>query len=249
VRIAVAGGTGLTGGHVVSIARRRGHDVVSLSRREGVDLVSGAGLREAVAGAETVIDVSNVNSGKTDVAVSFFAGATRNLLSAEARSKVSHHIALTIVGADAAPDGYYAGKLSQERIIEAGDVPWTILRATQFHEYASFMFGVVKAGPLHAAPRARVQPIAVREVAEHLVGLAEAGPAGRVTELAGPREESLSRMVRAYARAIGHRSPLPEISLPGAIGRAQRNGSLLPGPGAVLGVQTFDEWLEALPDR
>ena len=181
--------------------------------------------------------------------VSFFAGATRNLLSAESRSGITHHIALTIVGADAAPDGYYAGKLSQERLIEAGDVPWTILRATQFHEYAALMFATVRAGPLHAAPRARVQPIAVREVAEHLVGLAEAGPGGRVTELAGPREESLSRMVLAYARAIGHRGPLPEISLPGAFGRAQRNGSLLPKPGATLGVQTFDEWLEALPDR
>ena len=162
---------------------------------------------------------------------------------------ITHHIALTIVGADAAPDGYYAGKLSQERLIEAGEVPWTILRATQFHEYAALMFATVKAGPLHAAPRARVQPIAVREVAEHLVGLAEAGPGGRVTELAGPREESLSRMVSAYARAIGHRGPLPEISLPGAFGRAQRNGSLLPKPGATLGVQTFDEWLEAFPDR
>jgi uncharacterized protein YbjT (DUF2867 family) len=245
----VAGGTGLTGGHVMAIARRRGHDVVSLSRRDGVDLVSGAGLREAVAGAETVIDVSNIDSSKTDVSVSFFAGATRNLLSTERRSGISHHIALTIVGADAAPDGYYAGKLSQERLIEAGDVPWTILRATQFHEFSAIMFGGVKAGPLHAAPRGRVQPIAAREVAEHLVGLAEAGPGGRVTELAGPREESLSRMVRAYARAIGHRGPMPEISLPGAYGRAQRNGSLLPKPGAVLGVQTFDEWLEALPAR
>ena len=84
VRIAVAGGTGLTGGHVVEIARRRGHEVVSLSRREGVDLVSGAGLHEALAGADTVIDVSNVDSTRTDVSVSFFAGATRNLLAAEA---------------------------------------------------------------------------------------------------------------------------------------------------------------------
>ena len=249
VRIAVAGGTGLTGAHVVAIARRRGHDVVSLSRRGGVDLVSGAGLREAIAGAETVIDVSNVGSMKTEVSVSFFAGATRNLLSAEARSGITHHLALTIVGADAAPDGYYAGKLTQERLIEGGDVPWTILRATQFHEYAALMFGAVKVGPLHAAPRARVQPIAVREVAEHLVELAEAGPAGRVTELAGPQEESLADMVRSYARAIGHRGPMPEISLPGAFGRAQRGGLLLPKPGAILGSQTFDEWLDALPDR
>ena len=222
MKIAVAGGTGLTGAHVVEIGRRRGHVMTSLSRREGVDLVSGAGLHEALSGAEAVIDVSNVETLKTDVSVSFFAGATRNLLAAEAKAGVAHHLALTIVGADAAPEGYYAGKLTQERLIEAGDVPWTILRATQFHEFAALMFESAKAGPLHAAPRARVQPIAVREVAEHLVTLAEQGPGGRVAELAGPQEESLADMVRVRAC---HRAPRldAEISLPGAFGApAQR---------------------------
>ncbi len=249
MRIAVAGGTGLMGSHVVEVARRRGHDAVALSRHGGVDLMTGAGLRAALAGAETVIAVSNVDSMKTDVAVSFFAGATRNLLATERRSGVTHHVALTIVGADAAPEGYYAGKLTQERLIETGDVPWTILRSTQFHEFAALMFVSVRSGPLHAAPRGRVQPVAAREVAEHLVALAEAGPGGRVAEIAGPREESLADMVRAYARAIGHRGWMPELSLPGPYGRAQRNGSLLPKPGAVIGRQTFDEWLDALPDQ
>jgi uncharacterized protein YbjT (DUF2867 family) len=249
MKIAVAGGTGQAGAHVLRIGRSRGHVMTSLSRREGVDLVSGAGLHNALSGADTVIDVSNILSLRTDVSVSFFAGATRNLLAAEAKAGVTHHLALTIVGADAAPEGYYAGKLTQERLVEAGDVPWTILRATQFHEFASQMYQTAKAGPLHAAPRARVQPIAVREVAEHLVTLAEQGPGGRVAELAGPQEESLADMVRRYARAIGHRGWMPEISLPGAFGHALRNGSLLPKPGAVLGRQTFAEWLEALPDR
>jgi uncharacterized protein YbjT (DUF2867 family) len=249
MRIAVAGGTGLTGRHVVAIAHERGHHAVPLSRYGGVDLVTGAGVAQALAGADAVIDVSNVETMRTEAAVSFFAGATRNLLSAESRLGVAHHIALSIVGVDAAPEGYYAGKLSQERLIEAGDVPWTIQRATQFHEFAAMMFETAKAGPLHAAPRARTQPIAVREVAEHLVTLAESGPGGRVRELAGPREESLADMVRSYARAIGHRGWMPEISVPGALGRAQRNGSLLPQPGAILGRQTFAEWLEALPDR
>ncbi|GAA1997964.1 SDR family oxidoreductase [Microbacterium pumilum] len=249
MRIAVAGGTGLTGTHVVEIARRRGHEAIPLSRHGGVDLVSGAGLPQALVGADTIIDVSNVNSMKTDVSVSFFAGATRNMLSSGQRAGVTHHIALTIVGADAVSEGYYAGKLSQERAIEASAVPWTILRSTQFHEFAALMYEIARAGPLHAAPRARIQPIAVREVAEHLVTLAESGPGGRVSELAGPREESLAAMVRAYARAIGHRGWMPEVSLPGALGRAQRNGALLPAPGATLGTQTFAEWLDALPDR
>lgn len=249
MRIAVAGGTGLTGRNVVEIARSRGHIAVPLSRFGGVDLVSGAGLRQALIHADTVIDVSNVESTKTDVSVSFFAGATRNLLAAERTAGVTHHIALSIVGIDTAPEGYYAGKLSQERLIEAGDIPWTIQRATQFHEFAALMFESAKAGPLHVAPRARTQPIAVREVAEHLVALAEAGPGGRVPELAGPREESLAAMVRAYGQAIGHRGWMPEISLPGALGRAQRNGWLLPQNDPILGRQTFAEWLDALPNR
>lgn len=211
--------------------------------------MSGAGLRDAVAGADTVIDVLNVGSLRTDVSVSFFAGATRNLLAEGAKAGVSHHIALTIVEADAAPDGYYAGKLTQERLVQAGEVPWTIQRATQFHEYSALLFATARVGPLHAALRGRVQPIAVREVAEHLVDRAEAGPAGRAVDLAGPREESLSEMVRAYARAIGHRGWMPVVSLPGALGRAQRSGALLPKPGAILGRQTFDEWLDALPNR
>lgn len=248
MRIAVAGGTGVTGAYVVETARARGHEVVVLARATGVELLSGAGLPEAVAGADTVIDVSNVTTLKPDVSVSFFAGATRNLLKAGRAAGVTHHLALTIVGAESAPDGYYAGKLTQERLVEGGDVPWTILRATQFHEFAGMMFARAKAGPLHAAPRARIQPIAVREVAEHLVALAEAGPGGRVADLAGPREESLADMVRAYAHAIGHRGWVPDISLPGSLGHAMRDGGLLPGPGAILGRQTFAEWIDALPD-
>jgi uncharacterized protein YbjT (DUF2867 family) len=244
MRIAVAGGTGLTGAEVARIASERGHEVVILARARGVDLVSGAGLPDALRGVDTVIDVSNINTLKTEVSVSFFAGATSHLLHDGRAAGVRHHIALTIVGMDAAPDGYYAGKLSQERLIEQGDVPWTILRATQFHEFAAMMFAQAKVGPLHLAPRARVQPIAVREVAEHLVDLADGEPAGRVPELAGPHEEQLEAMVRGYARATGHRGWIPAVSLPGSMGRAQRSGALLPGPGAALGTQTFAEWLD-----
>jgi uncharacterized protein YbjT (DUF2867 family) len=93
-----------------------------------------------------------------------------------------------------------------------------------------------------------VQPVAVREVAAHLVDLAERGPAGRATDLGGPREESLSDMVRRYAHAIGYRAPLPVVNTPGALGRAFRSGALLPGADALRGTQTFTEWLDALPD-
>ena len=247
MRIAIAGGTGLTGALVTEIAFARGHEVRVLSRATGVELLSGAGLAGTLTGVDAVIDVTNVATMRPDVSVSFFAGATRTLLAAERAAGVGHHLALTIVGADAAPDGYYAGKLVQERLVAAGQVPWTVLRATQFHEFAATLFHRGRAG-MHAAPRGRLQPVAVREVGERLVQLIEQDPAGRVTELAGPQEEDLVEMVRGYARAIGYRAHVPAVSLPGTYGRALRTGALLPRSGAQLGVQTYAEWLAALPD-
>ena len=247
MKIAVAGGTGQVGRHVVAAATRRGHDVVVLTRGNGVDLVTGTGVAAALTGVDAVIDVASVETLDAAESTAFFEATTRTLLAAEKAAGVGHHVALSIVGVDRAPEGYYAGKLAQERLVEAGGVPWTIVRATQFHEFAEQVYSRAKVGPLHVAPKMRTQPIAAREVAEHLVALAEAGPAGRVRDLAGPREESLAQMVRGFARARGSRAWIPAIPLPGASGRAQRDGSLLPGPDAVLGTQTYAEWLTALP--
>jgi len=247
MKIAVAGGTGTVGRHVVDIARRRGHGLVVLTRRTGVDLVSGAGLDGALAGVDAVLDVASITTLDAAGSIAFFEATTRALLRAEHEAGVDHHVALSIVGIDRAPEGYYAGKLAQERLIEQGTVPWTILRATQFHEFAEQVYARAKIGPFHVGPRMRTQPIAAREVAGRLVALAEARPSGRARDIAGPREESLVEMVRAFARARGSRAWIPAIPLPGATGRAQRDGSLLPGPGAELGTQTYADWLAALP--
>ena len=245
MRIAVAGGTGRVGHHVVEIARRRGHDVVVLTRHQGVDLVTGAGLPGALEGVDAVIDVVSVDTLDAGESVAFFETTTRALLDAAAAASVGHHVALSIVGIDRAPYGYYAGKLAQERLIQDGPMPWTILRATQFHEFAEQIHASARIGPLHVAPKMRTQPVAAAEVAERLVALAEAQPAGRVRDLAGPREESLVDMVRRFARTRGSRAWIPAIPLPGALGRAQRDGSLLPDADADLGRQTFTEWLDA----
>ena len=234
------------GSHVAEIVRERGHEVVVLTRSGGVDVLTGSGLAAALEGADAVIDVVSVDTLDAKTSIAFFEATTRTLLDAEAAASVRHHLALSIVGIDRAPEGYYAGKLAQERLIENGPVPWTILRATQFHEFAAQIFDSAKVGPLHVAPRMRTQPIAAREVAARLVSLAEAPPAGRVRDLAGPREESLPAMMRGWARARGSRVWIPAVPLPGALGRAQRDGSLLPGPDADLGVQTFAEWLESV---
>jgi uncharacterized protein YbjT (DUF2867 family) len=245
MRIAVAGGTGTVGAHVVSAARAAGHDVIALSRAEGVDVRNGAGLDRALDGADAVVDALSIATPAGQESIDFFSTTTQHLLDAEVRAGVRHHVVLSIVGIDRAPYGYYAGKVAQERLVAGEAIPWTILRATQFHEFAAQMFARVKAGPVHLAPRMRTQPVAAREVGERLAALAAGEPVGRAADLAGPREESLVRMVRGYAAAIGWTGWLPAVSLPGPFGRAQRDGSLLPDASADLAQETFDEWLGA----
>lgn len=243
MRTAVAGGTGLVGALVVQAARAQGHEVVVLARSRGTDLVEGTGLDAALAGVDTVIDVANTTNASAKASRAFFTTVTANLLAAEQAAGVRHHLALSIVGVDRAPVGYYAGKRAQELRVEAGPVPWTIMRATQFHEFVAQVYGAARVGPLHLAPKMRTQPVAAREVAERLVGLASREPAGFVVDFGGPREESLVEMVRGYARARGSKAWIPAVPLPGAFGRAQRDGRLLPGPDAERGKQTFAGWL------
>jgi uncharacterized protein YbjT (DUF2867 family) len=246
MRIAVAGGTGLVGTHVTAAARAAANEVVLLTRGEGVDLTTGVGLDAALAGADAVIDTVNVGSLDPEKSAAFFTATATNLTEAAARAGVGHVVLLSIVGVDRNPNGYYAGKIAQERVYERSSAPWTILRATQFHEFAQQMFAQAKAGPLHLAPRARTQPVAAREVAQHLVSLAEGAAQGRATDLAGPREEQLSDMVKRYARAVGYRGPVMGIAVPGAQMKGMRQGLNLPGADAVLGSQTYEEWLETV---
>ncbi|WP_203580125.1 SDR family oxidoreductase [Microbacterium hibisci] len=243
MRIAVAGGTGVVGHHVVESLREKGHEAVVLSRGTGVDLTTGAGLDAALAGVDAIVDTANVSTLSADAATRFFETATGNLVAAGERAGVRHLVLLSIVGIDRIPHDYYAGKLAQERVVEAAAVPWTILRATQFHEFAGQLFGQAKLGPLHVAPRARVQPIAAREVGAHLADLAAGSPQGRAADLGGPREERLDEMVKAYARRIGHRGWIPSVSLPGAQMKGLRAGYALPADDALLGTETFAEWL------
>jgi uncharacterized protein YbjT (DUF2867 family) len=247
MRIAVAGGTGTVGHHVVEVARERGHEVVVLTRSNGIDLVSGMGLDDALRGVDVVVDASNLVSTSAKKATAFFTTVTRNLLAAEERAGVRHHVSLSIVGVDRAPYGYYAAKVAQERAVEAGPVPWTILRAMQFHEFAGQMLDVLTIAGVHFAPRGRSQPVAAREVGERLVELAEGAPAGHAPDLAGPRQEHLDDMVRRFAHATGVKGPVVAVSVPGKQYAAMRRGDTLPGSDATLGRQTFDEWLAEQP--
>jgi uncharacterized protein YbjT (DUF2867 family) len=234
------------GRHVVAVARERGHDVVGISRAEGVDLVNGRGLNQALQGAETVIDVSGIQTVSTKKAVDFFTNATQNLLAAEKQAGVKHHIALSIVGIDTANSGLYAGKLVQEDEVRHGGIPWTLLRSTQFHEFVPMTVKAASAGPAVLVPKMFTQPIAANEVAIALVDAAEAGPRGRVPDLGGPRAEQLKDLVKAYlARSGQKKKRIIPLHVPGPMGKAMRKGGLIPAAGAAVGRQTFLEWLEA----
>lgn len=247
MEIAVAGGTGIAGSEVVKIAQQRGHRVRVLARGNGVDVRSGSRLDEALSGADVVIDVLSTSTQSARAATEFFTETSSHLLAAGHRSGVGHHLALSIVGVDRAPHGYYAGKLAQEQTVRSGQVPWTIQRATQFHDFAAQTYRNAAVGPLHLALRMRTQPIAIVEVATRLVDLAEAGPSERARDIAGPQEEQLVDMMRSWAAHAGRSGWMPALSLPGAFGRAIRDGSILPDADADLGTVTFADWLNAQP--
>jgi uncharacterized protein YbjT (DUF2867 family) len=133
MKIVVIGGTGLIGSKTVAILRQGGHEVVAASPRSGINSVTGEGIKEAVAGAQVVIDLANSPSFENKAVLDFFETSGRNLLAAEAAAGVAHHIALSIVGTDRTPDnGYFRAKVAQEKLIESSGIPYTIIRSTQF---------------------------------------------------------------------------------------------------------------------
>lgn len=246
MKIAVAGGTGTVGTHVVAALEASGHSPIVLSRSVGVDLLAGDGIDGALSGVTAVVDASGPSGASDKGSIEFFGSVTRNLLAAEQRVGVRHHVALSIVNAARINKGYYAGKRVQEDLITAASGGWTILRATQFHEFAPMLVRTAHVGSFVTVPKMRTQPIAAAEVGAALAELAIGDPRGILPDLAGPRVENMADMVRRYLRATKGSGRVLELSLPGAWWRALRDGSLLPRGDAQLGTQTYEEWLASL---
>src|SRR5215831_1866021 len=136
MKIVVIGGTGLIGSKTVALLRQGGHEVVAASPKSGVNTITGKGVKEAIAGARVVIDLTNSPSFEDRAVLEFFETSGRNLLSAEAEAGVRHHVALSVVGTDRMPDnGYFRAKVAQEKLIETSGIPYTIIRSTQFLEF------------------------------------------------------------------------------------------------------------------
>lgn len=243
MKIAVAGGTGTVGAPLVTQLKMAGHEPVVLARTTGVDLMTGQGLEHALDGVEAVVDVTSIGTTSAKVATEFFTTTTKNLLAAEYDAGVRHHVLLSIVGIDVTPFGYYIGKLAQEAAVEDGKVPFTIARATQFHEFAGQMVERSSVGPVVVVPQMRSAPIAAREVAAALARIATGVPQGRVGDLRGPHEESVPAMTRRLLRQRGSRRPVLTVPLPGKAGRAMRSGALIPTDPGTVGTQSYADWL------
>jgi uncharacterized protein YbjT (DUF2867 family) len=245
--VAVAGATGVVGGHVVGALRRRGVAVAPMARSLGVDLVGGRGVDAALRGATAVIDVGNVASSRRSTAVRYFTRATTTLLDACRRHGVERYVLLSIVGIDDVASGYYLGKREQERLVAGSGLETVILRATQFHEFAGQALDRLRWGPVALVPTMLSRPVAAAAVGERLVDLAlEASPPARV-ELAGPECLPVAEMVRRLCRRRGDRVLLVPVRVPGAVGRAMAGGALVPAGAFETDPLTFDRWLADLP--
>jgi uncharacterized protein YbjT (DUF2867 family) len=245
MRIAVAGATGHIGALVAAALQRGGHDVVGLSPSLGVDLRTGDGLDGALADVDAVVDATNVTATDPDAVVADFGAITHNLLTAEQQAGVRHHVLLSIVGLHRVEgNAHYAGKREQERLVEAGPVPWTIVPATQFHDFAATVTSWTEHDGVATIPPLLVQPIAPTDIAEVLAEVATGEPQGRYRDVAGPETQDLVDMARRTNEMRGRKVRLvPTWS--GPLGVELAGNALLPGEGARLMATTFDEWLEA----
>ncbi len=245
MQVAVVGASGQVGTFTVAALEESAHPVVRISRSSGVDVRSGRGLAAALAGVDVVVDVSNNRSQDEAEIVAFFRASSRNLLSAEEAAGVRHHVALSVVGIDNGQRvPHYAGKREQERLVAAGRIPWTIVRATQFHELAGrFALGAARDGIAHIAPLL-VQPIAPREVGKILAEVAVGQPRNGIVEIAGPDPQDFVDMARRTLTSLGKNIKLVP-TWRAAFDTSMAGEVLLPGPDARIASTSFDDWLAA----
>lgn len=248
MKIVVIGGSGLIGSKLVTRLRQRDHEIVAASPGSGVNTITRKGLAEAVADAQVVVDVANSPSFDGQAALDFFETSGRNLLAAEAAAGVRHHLALSVVGTDRLQQSsYFRAKLVQENLIKASSIPYTIVRATQFFEFAGQI--AQSAEIRHSIPLspALVQPIAADDVADALADAALSAPVNGTFEVAGPDRIPLDEFVSRYLRAV-HDSRRVAVDIHARYFGIELNDRLLtPGDDPHLGGIHFAHWLDRLP--
>jgi uncharacterized protein YbjT (DUF2867 family) len=218
--------------------------VVAASPKSGVNTITGAGLNEALAGAKVVIDLANSPSFEDAAVLEFFETSGRNLLLAEARASVRHHVALSIVGTDRTPDnGYFRAKVAQEQLIKSSGIPYTIIRSTQFLEFLGGIAASCADGNIVRISPGLFQPIAADDVAAIVAEVALAPPRNAIIEIAGPERAPFNEIVARYLKAVG--DPREVVCDPEAryFGGRVEERSLVPLGEARLVRIALDEWL------
>jgi uncharacterized protein YbjT (DUF2867 family) len=245
MKIVVIGGSGLIGKNVANRLREAGHEVLPASPSSGVDSVTGEGLSGALAGASVVIDVSNSPSFEPAAVLSFFEKSTTNLLAAASRAGVSHYVALSIVGMERLPsNGYFRAKLAQERLIAGSQVPYTIVRATQFFEFVRAITQLASTDQGVRVPPARIQPVAAEDVAAFVAEAALLSPRNNTLEFGGPESFRFDALIRESLAANGdHREVLVDPAARYFDSLLEEN-TLVAGPSARLGSLRFADWLK-----
>src|SRR5947199_866243 len=243
MKIVVIGGTGLIGSKTVATLRQGGHEVVAASPQSGINTITGEGLKEAMAGAQVVVDLANSPSFEDKAVLEFFETSGRNLLAAEAVAGVRHHVALSIVGIDRSDNGYFRAKVAQEKLIKTSGIPYTIIRSTQFLEFLGAIAASSADGNTVRISPGLFQPIAADDVAANVADVALAAPRNGIVEIAGPERAPFNEIVARYLKAVD--DPREVVRDPEAryFGGRVEEKSLVPLGEARLGHIGRDEWL------
>src|SRR3954470_16319193 len=236
MKIVVIGGHGRIGSKLVEQLEQQGHDAVAADLASGVNTLTGEGLPGALDGARVVVDVSNSPSFADAAVLEFFQTSTGNLMRAEQAAGVEHHVALSVVGADRLPDsGYLRAKVAQEQLIKDSSIPYSIVRATQFHEFVQSIADAGSVGDTVRVPLALIQPIAADEVARAVSRTAVGTPVNGIVEIGGPETFGFDELIRYGLSA--HNDPRRVVADPDArcFGTKLTDTSLVTGPDAQLG--------------
>ena len=246
MKVTVLGATGLIGKDVTASLNEAGHQTVAASRSSGADVLTGEGLAQALDGADVLVDVINSPSFDDEPVMQFFTTATRNLVAAAKSANVGHYVALSIVGCDGLPEsGYMRAKVVQERTITESGLPYTIVRATQFHEFGEGITDSLTVGDEARAPDGLIQPIAADEVAAEVARVAQAVPVNGVVNIGGPEKLRFADLANLVVAHRGGTTPVIVDPSARYFGTLVSEDSLVTGDNALIASTRFADWLAA----
>lgn len=247
MKIVVIGGTGLIGSQLVNQLQQTGNEVIAASPNTGVNTLTGEGLQEVLQHARVVVDVSNSPSFEDTAVMNFFKTSNTNLLAAEKAAGVQHHVALSVVGTQKLQEsGYFRAKQVQEDLIKASGIPYTIVHATQFFEFAGGITQMSMANGKVVLPDANIQPIASKDVASFVAKTALAKPANAILEIGGPEKFDMAAWVRQYAQATHKNYEIVSDAHALYSDAPLTVDELVPENAVYLGETQYSEWI-AIP--